>query len=632
MNRERAGRPNDTPSLSGEERNEIHQHVADLEEDLRRVVVDYYFERRTLAELAGAARCSTGAVWKKLQKAHEALRRSLAGAGIATGMLAVFAFLESGEAVGAPTDLMSNPLLSKAAGIVGRGRTSAFVGWGGLSVRLKPAMLSVLVIVAGGSLLGYALHRRLDARLQAPGLAARPASPAKEAGIPAGSSTALPMETASPVREEPVPSFSSGLAFWSAFCRAAILRDESDRWTAFRRLGLRRSDEEFRDARAKTPWKRGSERWPEILLKNIFFAWMRQDSREAARFIGSLPSDRIPADAYLNWTAGAALHEWAGEDPDAALAFVQLLPQQCLMAEFAPGMGYLARWKADPEGFLRWFRALAPRALNWEVLQAAVPRLAAANPLESLEWVHRLPAGDYRRASERMIAEAWSQSSSWSQRCLDILRIQKDFHAAVSAVARDALSGVSAANPEWTTEMAEESERDIFRPLVMAVLVNQSGRDPILASRFVETLPSEAWAIALVDQVAQKWGQDHPRDAIAWLQQQAFPSLHVTTVNAILQTWTVSAGSDPREILEVVETLPEGFRLGARCGVLQHWAQCDPPAAARTCDALPSSSLAIPGLVGEALLRSVVASVGRSWSVEDPAAAIDWVRKRDPPG
>src|SRR6185295_8164727 len=55
MRYERTPKPGNEPSLSEEQKDEIHRRIAELDEDLRRVVVRHYFESRTLAELSAEA-------------------------------------------------------------------------------------------------------------------------------------------------------------------------------------------------------------------------------------------------------------------------------------------------------------------------------------------------------------------------------------------------------------------------------------------------------------------------------------------------------------------------------------------------------------------------------------------------
>src|SRR6185503_1043390 len=52
----------------------LHLAIAELNEELRTLVVDYYFEKRTLDDLAKAGGCSAVAVWKRISKAREEIK------------------------------------------------------------------------------------------------------------------------------------------------------------------------------------------------------------------------------------------------------------------------------------------------------------------------------------------------------------------------------------------------------------------------------------------------------------------------------------------------------------------------------------------------------------------------------
>jgi len=193
MHHERTPRPGQEAGLSEEEGDLLHRHVAELEEDLRRVVVEHYFERRTLAELSAKAHCSTGAVWKKLQKAQDELRRSLARAGISGSAVAILACLESRDAVAAWTTGLPQAVIEKAREVAS-GARPASTGW-----QLKSAAGSAIAVAA---LLGIVVYRH---REQSPGVVtpapvSRPRSSPAAAPVLAGKSeqdrpVAVPMES-----------------------------------------------------------------------------------------------------------------------------------------------------------------------------------------------------------------------------------------------------------------------------------------------------------------------------------------------------------------------------------------------------------------------------------------------------
>jgi len=178
MRYERTPRPGQDPNFSEEEGDLLHRHVADLDEDLRQVVVEHYFERRTLAELSAKAHCSTGAVWKKLQKAQDELRRSLARAGLTGSAVAILALLESRDAVAAWTTGLPQAVIEKAREVAS-GARPASTGW-----LLRSAVGTAIAVAV---LVGIvAVHHREETPVSAtPASVSRPRSAAAAAPIPA---------------------------------------------------------------------------------------------------------------------------------------------------------------------------------------------------------------------------------------------------------------------------------------------------------------------------------------------------------------------------------------------------------------------------------------------------------------
>jgi len=62
MDHERNRRPEGSSALSDSDVEAIHEHVANLRDDLRMLIVRRYFDRQTLGELAQSDGCSTVAV------------------------------------------------------------------------------------------------------------------------------------------------------------------------------------------------------------------------------------------------------------------------------------------------------------------------------------------------------------------------------------------------------------------------------------------------------------------------------------------------------------------------------------------------------------------------------------------
>jgi RNA polymerase sigma-70 factor (ECF subfamily) len=126
---------------------EIHEHIASLRDDLRALVVDYFFERKTLPALAVERGCSSVAVWKKLERAKEKLRESLSKAGFSAGASCLEGFLTSLRPVAPPDGLLGPAILAKAGRLAASGAPAA-AALGGIAMTGKGISAAAVVAIA----------------------------------------------------------------------------------------------------------------------------------------------------------------------------------------------------------------------------------------------------------------------------------------------------------------------------------------------------------------------------------------------------------------------------------------------------------------------------------------------------
>src|SRR5204863_2069181 len=119
----------DRPVLADREEtaDAVHAHLERLDDDLRTLVVDHYFDQKSLGKIATERGCSTAAVWKKLERAREKLRESIAKVGYAIGAPSLESFLASLRPMSAPEGMLNQVLLSKAAAAAGGPATALFL-------------------------------------------------------------------------------------------------------------------------------------------------------------------------------------------------------------------------------------------------------------------------------------------------------------------------------------------------------------------------------------------------------------------------------------------------------------------------------------------------------------------------
>jgi RNA polymerase sigma-70 factor (ECF subfamily) len=599
MNHERQRSPSPAPPFSDSEIDAIHEQVAQLRDDLRSLVVRHYFERRTLAELAETDGCSSVTIWKRLQKAHDELRRTLVKAGLASVALALLPFLESREAVAAPAQLLSALPLPRS----GSAAAAAAPAAGLLAVKV-----AVAVALLGTALLGYGIQRRRhNARLEE--------SPvARSAEPPAPSIAPVPKTPVAEVpaaADKPVQKFKTGKAFWLASRRAVALEADAARWRALRRLGLRRSEKDLARAWANATASRIDREWPFVVLQKIFEDWLSSDPDSLAAFVLGLPFD-FSTDYHLVVTLGAAAQAWGETDPGAAAAFLRRLPRDYRVSEFAQVIELRARFRSDPDAFIAWLKALPAKSQQiYEATRVAVAEWATKDPRDAVSWIGR-QSGPTQETALQTIAHTWVTSRPWIQKSLTALELSKDVALAGEALTDEFLAGVAELDPDWTAEKALTWKDKIFRPLVLASLSRLAQENPSAAARMVETLPFDAWTIKAVDAVAQPWARSDPQAALDWLRRQPFKSLHEHEAVGILRLWSAT---DPESALRAAESMSEAARLSVRANVVEMMVQKDPAAAVRHCESMstPPPDVTLGGLAA-------------SWAPVDLDAALAWAR------
>jgi RNA polymerase sigma factor (sigma-70 family) len=93
----------------------IHEAILALDDDARTIVVDHYFEQRSLETIARERGCSRVSLWKRLTKAKEKMRAFLARSGLAEAVPCVDPLLEGVVSVRASRSLLPTGVSSKSA-------------------------------------------------------------------------------------------------------------------------------------------------------------------------------------------------------------------------------------------------------------------------------------------------------------------------------------------------------------------------------------------------------------------------------------------------------------------------------------------------------------------------------------
>lgn len=135
--------------LSSEDAAEaVHESVFALDENERALVVDHYFEKRSLQSLAAENGCSKVAIWKRIEKARESIRRSLLEKGAVSVAAGLEKFLQS-----------SVPRSTDATSVAGGGSVNSAGVVGGSFVSAKSISVAVLLALLALLPLGYFARR-----------------------------------------------------------------------------------------------------------------------------------------------------------------------------------------------------------------------------------------------------------------------------------------------------------------------------------------------------------------------------------------------------------------------------------------------------------------------------------------
>lgn len=124
----------------------LHLAMADLPDQERLLLAEHYFEKTPLETLGLREGISAVAVWKRIVKAKERLKRGLAGMGLAIGGPEVTSALEAVTPITSPSGLIGSAIVAKAA----------LVAAGGIAVGTKTfaptvALLALILLGIGGA-------------------------------------------------------------------------------------------------------------------------------------------------------------------------------------------------------------------------------------------------------------------------------------------------------------------------------------------------------------------------------------------------------------------------------------------------------------------------------------------------
>jgi RNA polymerase sigma-70 factor (ECF subfamily) len=593
----------DESALPDEIADLVQLHISRLDDELRTLVVEHYFDQKPLGLLAAERGVSPVAVWKKLDRAKERLRDSLTRAGHASALPALDPFLASLKPVAAPKGLLTKAMLAKAAGAA---------ALGGIAMKIKAiAAIAVLVLGAAGAL-GVAAVRRRDERRREVELkeeaAAKLRAAAATAKVPVARSqagTAAPAPAAAAPEPEEIEIFKTQREFQEAFRKAFGIQDDLARWKALRRIGFLRSPRQFRKVEGELRARAGSPEYENAWIGGLLKDWVETDFKGVIDFMMRMPAEDS---ASKPQKLGRTLLGLATMKRDAALDYARSLTEEEGRSEVLEMLS-----AADPptkEAVL----AMPPGHERIEALKRLVVYWVGKDPRAAARWIEQLSDAEERGDARAALAYGWGRSdvraaAAWVQENSD--------GAERTGLLRDLIGGAAYTDPRGAAELAAKSfeGKDLWCLEMERAFKGWSESDPASAARFLEALsgPARGGGSHWLPGVAKHWALRDPSAALEWAETLEGEERTVALM-AVSEGLVKSIISNPKEALSVLDKLPASRREEALSGIVEAWTDIDPRAAAEFARSRPESA---------ATLDEVIA---RRWANRDLEAAIAWAR------
>ncbi|HEX2746404.1 MAG TPA: hypothetical protein VHM91_00285 [Verrucomicrobiales bacterium] len=379
-----------------------------------------------------------------------------------------------------------------------------------------------------------------------------------------------------------------------------------------------------------------------------------------------------------DWSAwGTLFRSWTDHDPRAAAAALSSLPPQTARNAVDD---VAAQWaRNDPDAALAWVDTLKDSPLHRDALRSTVAVIAQQDPEKAQALAASCPAGD-RRLVLQSVASAMAESDSksalsWAggltdplerQRCLATIASScgyRDTDAARSALElmpagtmrtqtfENVLGWMSYMDPNAAKSWADTLKGDEKTRALQEVAYYFAVENPDAGSQLLADLPerrgtSEAWgriaslkadkdpATALtwagsldsepnrlraVTGIFSNWSQRSPQAAAAALAGMTNANERREAAGIVAGNW---ANRSPVEAEQWAQSLKGDDRLAALAAVWQNTADDDPQHAAASLAAAAGDASSSPGAADK--ISASAANIASLWTGESPSGAATW--------
>ena len=555
----------------------------------RDVVLLRFFERRSMGEIARTLGLSEPAAQKRVARALERLRRALDARGAVVPAVLIASVLAARSVEAAPAGLAALAASASAAG----------VGATGLGSFLKVLAMTKLQATVAGLLFIAGIATPFVVGL------AGPVPPSGGSGTTTGSGGAQ----VDPARDgtNRLAKSAAGTRYQtnSALGRLELYLRQTDQGRTV--WGDLTSDEI--QTLSHLVWSLPAADYPEALglRKGLQRTALQKRFRDYLTLYWTELDPVAAANGFL--AAGgdgldSVLSKWAGKDPAAALAWLQLNPGLKDYNYFLDGIiRQLAR--TDSRSALALLADMPVSPLKQDALLEVVGQWSARDPASAATYALQQPASSQRDKLIRSVATAWAG---------------KDVDAAFA----------------WSETLPEADKAKAMEVTLRAV----AQKDPARAANQLLDLGRDSG----LGEALSLWAKADTRQAADWVKQLPEGRCRQRALGGILDYWK---NQDPRAAAEFAVGMPtEAEQQQVDC-VLFSWAGKDFKAAADWANALPAGATRDVALEKAALTAvgskpeevasyiarlepgelqtRLAAEVAEGWCIRDALAACQWV-------
>jgi hypothetical protein len=334
--------------------------------------------------------------------------------------------------------------------------------------------------------------------------------------------------------------------------------------------------------------------------------------------VGDVPAAVALADGILAsvqdrfWFQAAAVGHWAESDPEGALNFALAYNKETSARRQVVGAVLHGWMEKDAEAALAWVEKLPDDPDKRMYIAVAVAALANSDPQKALDKVKTMPAGRTRDQFLQGIASVWGskdpKAAAEFGRSLPAGSSRDQFFQQLTAVwvSKDPRAAVN-----FILDLPPSGSRD---DLMRNALAMWAQTDPQAASKFSETVPfNRMWSMTYV---ASSWAANDTAAAWQWSLTIADDETRRSALGGVLRC--LAQQSKLNEAGNYAAQLSGDDQVRAVRSLLIDSSELDPDWTARWVAQFPA---------GETRNQAVEKLV-QHWSEKDPLATAKWLSEQ----